>query len=326
VRRCAPLIVLVILAGEASAPATAADNDQHRAAITLKRMDAIANAIEAYIAKAHRAPDATSIEGLRSLLSPAYIAELPTRDEWNTPFRYAKTGDQSFRIISAGSDAKFDEKSWSAEAHTNDFTADAVYVKSAATVSGKFSRVWVDSLGAPLATSSEELKTDMESLAREELAKTRGMSQEEARSYLAASGTKRTMEGLRILLEIYKGKHGAYPQAKSITDLAEILLPDSAANVQKTDWWDTEFRYSSDGKSYRLVSAGKDRTFNPASWDERGTLATTDDDAVIRDGQFIRIWDEHTRPGLSDDARRRAKLQPAARALLERADGLAGSR
>ena len=109
-RQCAPLIVCVFLVSDAATPSIVADNDQRRAAVTLKRMDVIANSIQTYIANAHRAPDATSIESLRSLLSPAYMTNLPIRDEWNTPFRYVKSGNQSFQIISAGSDGKFARK------------------------------------------------------------------------------------------------------------------------------------------------------------------------------------------------------------------------
>jgi 5-formyltetrahydrofolate cyclo-ligase len=56
------------------------------------------------------------------------------------------------------------------------------------------------------------------------------------------------------------------------------------------------------------------------SLDKRGSLA--DDDAVMRTAEFIRMWNEPTGSGDRAEIRRRKTLNPAARALLERADAL----
>ena len=318
-RAIAFAVIVVTVAGSARG-----DDDQKLAATTLKGMDSIATAIEAYMTDQDTSPNATSVEALRSLLVPTYMKSLSASDAWGTPFRYVKTGKESFRIISAGSDRKFDEKSWTTELHTRDFAADAVYEKGESDTPGKFQRIWTGELGGPLALTSGESTAATRTLMSAELEKMKGMSEEQSRSYLRTSGTTRTMQAFRTFLELYKQKNGAYPGAKSMTELAAALLPESAADVQTKDWWGTEFRYlvSSDRKSYRLVSAGADAIFNAASWDTREVLATADDDAVVRNGEFIRKWDEHTLPGETAESKRRKTLKPASRSLLERADTL----
>lgn len=75
----------------------------------------------------NKVPDVATIAALEPLLKPNYTLNLPLRDGWDTPFRYVRTGEHSFRIISAGADRQFDEKSWSARAETKQLSDDAVY-------------------------------------------------------------------------------------------------------------------------------------------------------------------------------------------------------
>jgi type II secretory pathway pseudopilin PulG len=318
--RSATLALLLI----GTALTSLAQENENRATATLERMNTIATAIMAYMTDANAAPAATSVEALRAVLSPTYIKELPTSDGWDTPFRYVKTGNASFQIISAGSDSKFDEKSWNVPVRTTDLTADAVYAKTKPDASGRFERVWVGAGGAALALTTEEGAVQAKPFVDRFTEKTKDMSEEKARTYLHTSGTRRTMFALGAYLEAYKRKKGSYPPGRSMKDVQQALFPEFTSDVEKTDWWGTELRYiaAPDGKSYTLVSAGSDRTFDESSWDQRGPLASADDDAVLRDGVFIRMWDEHTRPGETAESKRRKSLKPAAREALQRADTL----
>jgi type II secretory pathway pseudopilin PulG len=120
-------VIFALLVTAATVSARGDQENENRARATLQRMNSVATAIEAYLTDADTAPAATSVEALQSVLAPTYITNVPTRDGWDTPLRYVKTGDRSFRIISAGSDQKFDEKSWSVPARTKDFADDAVF-------------------------------------------------------------------------------------------------------------------------------------------------------------------------------------------------------
>lgn len=290
--------------------------DENRAKATLAQMNQIAAAIEAYMTDVDAAPADTSV------LSPIYIKSVPTRDGWETSFRYVKTGNQSFQIISAGSDKKFDEKSWSVPARTSNLADDAVYAKT--TDSGAFTRIWLGSSGRPLAMTDAESTAAVQPVVNAELEKMKGMTGEQSWSYLRTSGTARTMSALGVAIDAYRRKNGSYPAARSMAEIERALFPEFTSEVGKTDSWGTEFRYvpSSDGKIYTLISAGNDRTFDEKSWDKRGSLASADDDAVTRNGELIRVWDAQTRPGDSAETRQRKKLEPAARALLDRADAL----
>ena len=94
---------------------------------TLLDMRALQTAIEAYGVDHPTYPIAKTMDELRSLVQPEYIATVPMKDAWGTPFRYVASPDgKSYKLVSAGSDRVFSEGSWATPAFLSDSEADAV--------------------------------------------------------------------------------------------------------------------------------------------------------------------------------------------------------
>lgn len=84
-------------------------------------------AIEAYGIDHPEYPRARTMEELRALIQPTYIANTPMKDAWGTPFRYVASDDgSSYRIVSAGSDRVFEEATWATPAFLSSSARDAV--------------------------------------------------------------------------------------------------------------------------------------------------------------------------------------------------------
>ena len=102
-------------------------------------MLSLATAIEAYAVDNNRFPDAATIEELPKFIHPMYISQVPLSDAWRVPYRYVVAKDgKDFRLVSAGSDQKFDESSWGTEVLSSDSRDDAVFSDSRG-----FYRRWV---------------------------------------------------------------------------------------------------------------------------------------------------------------------------------------
>lgn len=298
------------------------DESANRAKATLQRMKSIATAAEAYITDTNKAPEAISIEALAAILSPTYIREFPLRDGWDTPFRYVRTGTASFRVIGAGSDRKFDERSWDSNARTKDLAADAVFTFTSPSQTGVFERVWIDAAGQPLVMTDAEAEELYKPYVDAELEKMKKMSGEQSASYFRTSATSRTLDLLAWTLDKYRMKNGRYPAGTSMKDLEKAVFPEFTAEVPSKDAWGTELRYEApkDGSSYRLVSAGADHVFDESSWNRKGVLSSTDEDAVVVNGEVVRFWTEETGIGEGPEGAARRALNPGARQLLAQAD------
>ena len=117
------------------AAASYVPTDLERARWTYADMRSIQTAIEAYATDANRYPDVKTLDELVPLVAPKYIYVLPTHDAWGHPYRI-ESSEKTYRIISAGSDGKFDPSTWGTAAKDLPFTADAVIDH------GKFTRRW----------------------------------------------------------------------------------------------------------------------------------------------------------------------------------------
>ena len=94
---------------------------------TLLDMRALQTAIEAYGVDHPTYPMAKTMEELRALVQPTYIATTPIKDAWGTAFRYIVSPDgKSYKLVSAGSDRAFTDESWKIPAFLSDSEADAV--------------------------------------------------------------------------------------------------------------------------------------------------------------------------------------------------------
>lgn len=133
-----------------------------------------------------------------------------------------------------------------------------------------------------------------------------GVEPEDLGSAVADSKAQRTsftMRQLAILLEAYATDHNRYPAARDNAHLLALLQPYGALD-SLADAWGTELRVvvSDDGATNEIVSAGSDREFDPASWATHGNLTDTRADAVLRKGEFVRLWQERDLSGAVRDA------------------------
>lgn len=119
------------------------------------------------------------------------------------------------------------------------------------------------------------------------------------------SSVKRTMGDLRSIataVEAYNVDYDAYPPARSIAELTPFVSPTYLQKIPLKDAWNGDLVYqtSPDGKSYVIVSAGKDGKLEEADpWAyQKGTTRGYDADIVYRDGAFLRVEEL---PGAHDE-------------------------
>lgn len=126
------LISPFLFAGSGYAP-----TDGERARWTMSDMMAWRTALEAYAHDHGDYPAAANIDELRKVLEQKYMAVAPVRDAWGRPYRYERNGD-GFRLVSAGADGQFDDKSWSVKGMAKSLSEDAVMTNE----SGWLTRFW----------------------------------------------------------------------------------------------------------------------------------------------------------------------------------------
>jgi hypothetical protein len=136
-----PLLLLAIgsivaFPGPSQAGGPSVVDDMYHAVTTMRDVNSFGVALEAYW-KDHKAyPSASSAAECLKFLVPNYAAHLESRDAWGSDIQYLPTPDrQDYRLVSAGSDRKFDESSWGMQGTFTDSKQDAVF-------SGHFLRKW----------------------------------------------------------------------------------------------------------------------------------------------------------------------------------------
>jgi hypothetical protein len=99
---------------------------------------------------------------------------------------------------------------------------------------------------------------------------------------------------LAAMLGAYAADHGdTFPAAGELGALEPLLVPAYGRAVPVLDAWATPLKYvrSADGKSFRIVSAGADKTFKPETWSLTGSYTDPAEDIVIDDtGTVLRQW------------------------------------
>lgn len=130
------IVLACAFALAAGAGEEVAVDDQYHAVTTLRDLNSLGVALEAYYRDHGAYPKVATTEELRKLLEPRYAAHLESRDAWGTELRYVPAADaQDYRLASAGSDRRFDEPSWETPVVSIDSRTDAVF-------SGHFLRKW----------------------------------------------------------------------------------------------------------------------------------------------------------------------------------------
>jgi type II secretory pathway pseudopilin PulG len=97
------------------------------------------------------------------------------------------------------------------------------------------------------------------------------------------SRTAADMRAIGTALGSFQVDHNSFPIQQTEAELSNEILPDSYYAGPLQDAWQTGFRYVSDGKSYKLISYGKDKL-------EGGGVGGSydfDADIIYSDGRFI---------------------------------------
>jgi hypothetical protein len=104
--------------------------------------------------------------------------------------------------------------------------------------------------------------------------------------------TYMAMKAVQTAIEAYGSQHNVFPKASSLAELRPLIEPAYIARTPMTDAWGTEFKYvvAADGQSYKLISAGSDKTFAPESWGNPALLSSSTDDAVLSSDSRDREW------------------------------------
>lgn len=131
-----------------------------RTSTTANRMAVLALALKAYKLEHGRYPLAQSARELDQLLDREIMSKISTMDAWGTELRYvvSKNGE-SYTLASAGSDAQFDEASWTKRGRLAKADEDAV------TIDGEEVRAWDDDT-KPGATAADRARAALDPRAR----------------------------------------------------------------------------------------------------------------------------------------------------------------
>jgi hypothetical protein len=107
-----------------------------------------------------------------------------------------------------------------------------------------------------------------------------------------ARWTMSDMMSWKIVFEAYKTDHQAYPVVKSVDEAKAAGEPVYIRHAPMNDAWGHAYRIESDGKTFRVVSAGADRVFQ-SDISKPGKLESFNDDAVVtNEGRWLnRSWE-----------------------------------
>ena len=232
---------------------------------------------------------AKGLENLTNIFTIAHRLELgralgvapemgQTADPWGTPYRI---DFEAGRIAGAGSDRTFaDEPAGQFSGVAGDVVwSDRNFVRT--------NHNWLCEQLRRGAAGQAELKKlrDAESFLL--LSRTEAM-----RKVFGAKVTAMTVEQMATVVEGVRSATGGRAQLAPPADPIVVLMTAYVRAEHKPfDAWRTPLRLIVEGETYRIVSAGGDRTFQPETW---STPLSTDpaDDIVFENGKFIRRLDE----------------------------------
>lgn len=108
-----------------------------------------------------------------------------------------------------------------------------------------------------------------------------------------ARWTMHDMLSWKTVFDAYKSDHGQYPVVSTVEEARAAGEPVYIKHAPLNDAWGRPYRIESDGKTFRIISAGADGTFKPESWATGGQLDSFDDDAVVtNEGRWwFRRWE-----------------------------------
>ena len=169
----------------------------------------------------------------------------PLNDPWGTPYRVDVA---AYRVVGAGSDRAFDEASWQAGEQFAGLEGDVVFENGRMF---RTNRNWLYQRVVAGGRSAQELAALQKAEVRFILFRT-----PEVRRATGVELTTMAIEELAARIEAHR---------KSGGKLSTLV---SSPEPLGYDAWGTPLGLTIDGDAYRIVSAGADRVFDPASWDQ----------------------------------------------------------
>jgi hypothetical protein len=118
------IFMALVFAASVSAVEPYLPSDAERARWTMSDLLTWQICLDAYKTDYNHFP-AGAVDQVRTVLEPVYITHLPLTDAWGHPYRIESDG-KSYRIVSAGSDGRFDETTWNEPAKHLPYDADAI--------------------------------------------------------------------------------------------------------------------------------------------------------------------------------------------------------
>lgn len=225
----------------------------------------VAYEIERYAIKHGRLPRAQSPAELsQALLGSDSMVEALV-DAWKTPLHIESDPEtNTYVVASAGADGAFQRQTWSTRAATRTANDDIV-IRNGETVR------WPEAWALELFDAAG------------------GDAVESLQGALDASKAARTLADLMTIrtgIEMYVADRGRPPADMS------ALVPMYLRDVPRTDAWGKPFAIHVDpaAKTYRVVSAGADGTFDESRWSERGDTRDYARDAVLENGELTAAW------------------------------------
>jgi TonB family protein len=261
---------VLVMASLSFAPLHADDADIVKGLQNLSGVHRIANVLE-----------------LRRTLAHSLPLQVPA-DPWGTPYRISES-PQGYRIVSAGSDKKFDETVALARQQFTGLAGDVVFEDGHVVRSNRnwlFSQV--DQNGAAASALKELDQAEVDFLM---------MRVPVMRALIGAKATVNTMQ-----------LAGTHVQTNKTPPPAELA----------NDAWGTPMRITiNEDGTYRIVSAAADRTFDETSW-VRPAAPDFNEDFIFENGTLVRYVDQKAALRTADLTSAGAISQPPDPSLLGR--------
>jgi tetratricopeptide (TPR) repeat protein len=233
---------------------------------------ALAADIEAYRAAHNRLPAVKDVSELARVVGLSH-PKFGTSDAWNTPlFVESDPASNRYTVAVAGSDKAFDRATWSTAAQTRS-NADDIVIRDGKII--RSSEAWVSEM---LRTRGFEM----------------GPALIAARTDNAAIHTEFAMSRLNDVINDYFAEHHDYPALETLRKLAVEKAVNKLEDPM-VDGWGTpfRFRFTPQPRSYRIVSAGSNKTFEETQWGETNTTSDYSRDLVLLNGTFVGTWKTH---------------------------------
>lgn len=236
---------VLVLVSVSFAPLRADDTDVVKGLQNLSVIHRIANVLD-----------------LRRTLAHSLPLQVPP-DPWGTPYRISES-PAGYRIVSAGSDSKFDDTVALTRRQFAGLEGDVVFEDGKLIRSN---RNWlyarIDPSGAGASALKELDQAEIDFLM---------MRVPVMRALIGAKATVNTMQ-----------MAGAHVQEKHTAPPAELA----------NDAWGTPLRVTiNEDGTYRIVSAAADRTFDEVSW-TRAAAADFNEDFIYENGKLTRYVDQN---------------------------------